>query len=63
MNLSENSKIDSKSGKARRKTVKKLLVGGGILSGTALSSATWIKPVIDTTLLPAHAGTTETYQG
>ena len=39
----------------RRRAVRKLLAGGGIVaSGTAISNAEWKKPVIDTLIVPSH---------
>ncbi len=41
---------------SRRQATKKLLVGGGIAGATTLNANRWVKPVVDSTVLPAHAG-------
>lgn len=47
---------DAPDNRDRRTALKTLFLGGGSLSLSALP-AQWIKPVVDTVLLPAHAQT------
>ena len=42
----------------RRKTLKKLLVGGGVAAVGSTLPTKWTKPVVDSIILPAHAQTT-----
>ena len=44
----------------RRKTLRKLLVGGGVLGAAGSLPDTWSKPLVDSVLLPAHANTSAT---
>ena len=47
--------VSEKAIEERRRAVRKLLAGGGIIaSGTAASNADWKKPVIDTLIVPSH---------
>ena len=50
--LTQNESTDTN----RRKALK-LAAGGGLVSGAALTSNTWTKPVVNAVLLPAHAQT------
>lgn len=42
----------------RRKSFRRILGAGGLAFGTHLSSGVWLKPVVETVALPAHASTT-----
>lgn len=42
----------------KRKTVRRLLTGGGIVTGAGLAGGTWKKPLVNSVVLPAHAQTT-----
>jgi len=42
---------------ARRKTIKKLVVGAGALAGYSMLPEKWTKPVVEQIILPAHAQT------
>ena len=39
----------------RRRAMRRLLVGGGLVAGAQLPEK-WTKPVMDVVILPAHAG-------
>lgn len=39
----------------RRRVVKRIVSGGGVVAGAGALSSGWQKPVIDSVLLPAHA--------
>jgi hypothetical protein len=41
----------------KRKTVRRLLTGGGIVTGAGLTGGPWKKPLVDSVVLPAHAQT------
>lgn len=57
MSNDKNQHKEAKSsGSDKRKTVKKLLVGGGVATGL---NANWGKPLVDSIVLPAHALMTE----
>ena len=43
----------------RRSTTRKMLLGGGALGVAAAAQSGWVKPVVDSALLPAHAVNTE----
>ena len=44
----------------RRKVVRNLLTGAGVTAGVgAVASSTWMEPVINTVMLPAHAQMSE----
>ena len=64
--MSDNNKQnpDSKETSARndepeqvskRKTMRKMLAGGGVIASGALGGSKWVKPAIDSAILPAHA--------
>ncbi len=42
---------------ARRKTIKKLVIGAGALAGYSMLPEQWTKPIIEQIILPAHAQT------
>lgn len=39
----------------RRKTMRRILAGGGLIAGSQALPEKWAKPVIDSVILPAHA--------
>ena len=39
----------------RRNTSRRLLLGGGAVGIAAAAQSGWVKPVVDSALLPAHA--------
>lgn len=56
--MSKSTKTDKQApSTSRRKTLKKLGMGGAIVS----ISKPWQKPVVDSIVLPAHARTSTTY--
>ena len=55
---SELENKEAEALKAKRTTTKKILLGGGVLGVAAASKAGWVKPVVNSTLLPAHAEST-----
>ena len=58
----DNNKPSDKSIKARRKLLKTLIAGGGAATTVGATGLVipkqWIKPVVDSVMLPAHAQTT-----
>lgn len=57
-NDSDNTKKPNKSDQAeRRKAVRRVLVGGGIITAGSQLPSKWTKPVVETVLMAAHAGT------
>lgn len=44
---------------ARRKVLKRLLVGGGVAAGAKMMPDEWHKPVVESVILPAHAETSQ----
>lgn len=44
----------------RRKLLKTVLIGGGVLGTAHITLEKWAKPVIDSVILPAHATTSNT---
>ena len=46
---------DSKSAAARRRILKTLLAGGGVIAGAKALPEKWAKPVVESVVLPAHA--------
>lgn len=57
-NDSDNTEKPNKSDQAeRRKTVRRMLVGGGIITAGSQLPSKWTKPVVETVLMAAHAGT------
>lgn len=49
---------DPNASPEKRKTVRRLLTGGGIITGAGLTGGPWKKPLVDSVVLPAHAQTT-----
>ena len=52
----KNDNQSSKQGEGRRGALKKLLAGGGVVVGSSALPSEWTKPVIESIVLPAHAG-------
>ena len=48
----------SKSNKGRRSAIKSVLIGGAAI-GASKSPESWQKPVVDSVMLPVHAGMTQ----
>ena len=44
---------------ARRSVLKRLLVGGGVAATAKMLPDQWHKPVVESVILPAHAGTSD----
>ena len=59
--MSDESKDKNKQNNSeqpsRRKTVRRMLVGGGIITAGSQAPEKWIKPTIDSVLMAAHAQT------
>ena len=49
---------DKKSGESRRKLLKSIATGSGVIVAGKSLPENWTKPVVDTVMLPAHAQTT-----
>lgn len=47
-----------KHSRARRRLLKALAAGGGAVAATQVVPARWVKPVVDTVVVPAHAQAT-----
>ena len=45
------------SSDSRRKALRNILSGTGIVAGAQLATGSWIKPVVESVVLPAHAQT------
>ncbi len=59
---SQNSAVEvdsSKPRKERRRTLRTILAGGVLVSGSQAVPRTWTKPMVDSIVLPVHAQTTE----
>ena len=52
-NVSKSNK--PKSAAARRRILKTLLAGGGVIAGAKALPEKWAKPVVESVVLPAHA--------
>jgi len=58
--MSNSDSNDSPSrDKARRNILKTLVAGGGALTAARVTPEQWVKPVVDTVVLPSHAATTD----
>ena len=53
---------EDRSVEGRRKALRKLLVGGGIVGASTQLPDKWTKPLVDSVLVPAHAQTSVTPQ-
>lgn len=47
----------------RRRAVRNILAGAGVVTGSQALSSTWTRPVIESVVLPAHAQTTDIVLG
>ena len=60
-NLVSNNSNDTNKGDAastqRRKAVKNILAGSGVVAGAAATSNQWVKPAVNAVVTPAHAQT------
>ena len=54
---SQDSKPDSTPSNERRRALKKIVVGGSVVSSSVMLPKAWVKPVIDQIIVPAHAQT------
>lgn len=43
----------------RRKVLKTVVIGSGVLGAGQFTTGKWVKPVVDSVMLPAHAETTD----
>jgi hypothetical protein len=50
-----SAKNDQPEQVSKRKTMRKMLTGGGVIASGALGGSKWVKPAIDSVTLPAHA--------
>lgn len=46
---------NGKTASARRKLIMSLAAGGGVLTTGKMLPNTWVKPVVDSVVMPAHA--------
>ena len=53
--LPSDSAGDDTDPKNRRSSLKRILVGGGIISAGSQVPNKWVRPVVDSVMLPAHA--------
>ena len=51
--------MSEKSNEGRRRLIKKLAIGGGVATTASSMPTKWVKPVLDSVILPAHAQTTK----
>jgi hypothetical protein len=63
--MSDNKKITENQAPeehstGRRKALKKILVGTGVISGSAMLPSAWTKPIVDSIIVPAHAAVSGT---
>ena len=47
---------EEKTSPARRRLLKSLAAGGGVWTGSKVLPENWTRPVVDSVILPAHAG-------
>lgn len=52
----ESSKKQDSKATARRSVLKKMVVGGGVAATAKMMPDEWQKPVVESVILPAHAG-------
>jgi hypothetical protein len=53
---SESEDSNTSQDDSKRKTLRNILMATGALAGTQVLPSKWSKPVLDTVVLPAHAG-------
>ena len=51
--------VNRNSGQARRKTLKAMLAGGGAVAASQAMPSKWGTPIVEATVLPVHAQTTQ----
>ncbi len=51
--------IKSDSKNSRRKLIKSAAIGTGALGAASVAPSNWVKPVINSVAIPAHAQTTD----
>jgi hypothetical protein len=51
----EGGASPDKHSRARRRLLKALAAGGGAVAATQVVPARWVKPIVDTVVVPAHA--------
>jgi hypothetical protein len=51
----EDDRLTPKHSQARRRLLKSLAAGGGVVAGATLLPDRWVKPVVDLVVVPAHA--------
>lgn len=52
-----NTKGSVPEGQDRRKVIKKIVAGAGVLAGYSVLPDKWIRPIVGQIILPAHAAT------
>ncbi|MDZ7839429.1 MAG: hypothetical protein U5R46_01200 [Gammaproteobacteria bacterium] len=55
--MSDKKQSETGAREQRRRSVKTILGAGGLVAGAQLGAGEWIKPVVNTVTLPAHAAT------
>lgn len=55
--MSDKKYDETDAREQRRRSVKTILGAGGLVAGAQLGAGEWIKPVVNTVTLPAHAAT------
>ncbi|MFZ0486346.1 MAG: hypothetical protein WAL83_05060 [Arenicellales bacterium] len=53
----KHTKDDIAAREHRRRSVKRILATGGLAVGTHLTAGAWVKPAVESVVLPAHAVT------
>lgn len=51
----QNTRPSEPAAASRRKALRRLLVGSGVVAGSKVIPEKWSAPVIDAVVLPAHA--------
>ena len=53
--IAGSSKEDEKEQiESRRKALRKILISGGVVAGASFLPDKWVKPVVDSIVVPAH---------
>jgi hypothetical protein len=55
--MKNNKEINENKSGARRQIIKSVAVGGGVFATGSALPGSWVKPMLDTVVLPAHAQT------